>query len=203
MVPSLQKNCGSWAGKEVIEHHPWVGSLYETEGFAGQRLGIVGYSHWTNDDHAGFTVECMRNVVSGAWNISFFNSIARYFGMTTTDFYERVMMFEFVPCAIGGGDERYAVATREQAERGRSRMLEIAAAHRIDKLVIFTAKGWRASPKTVQEQGGRPNLPLGATGFSYGHYEIAGRTVPAIGLRHPQYASAKRMELAVQAALAL
>lgn len=187
----------------MIEHAPWVGSRYWSDGIQGQRLGIVGYSHWTDDDHPSFTIDCMRNVISGEWNISFFNSIAGYFGRTPADFYERVVMFEFVPCAIGGGDERYANATVEQAERGRSRMLEIAETNQIEKLLVFSAKGWRASPPTIEERASEENRQLGSTGFRYGHYDVGGRRFPAVGLRHPQYAPKAIMVEAVGLAMRL
>lgn len=187
----------------MIEHAPWVGSRFASEGIRGQRLGIVGYSHWTDADYADFTIDCMRHVISGEWNIAFFNSIAGYFGRTPADFYERVVMFEFVPCAIGGGDARYATATVEQAERGRSRMLQIAEAHRIEKLLIFSAKGWRASPPTIEERAGEENRQLGSTAFRFGHYDVAGRRVSAVGLRHPQYAPKAKMIEAVETSMRL
>ncbi|MCR6661486.1 MAG: hypothetical protein NVV72_20000 [Asticcacaulis sp.] len=187
----------------MIEHMPWVGPLYDSEGLKGQRLGIMGYSAWTPEDHAGYTIESIANVVSGAWpKVQFFNAIPNYFDWDRADFYNRVTFFEFVPCAIGGGDQRYAVATPEQSDAGRKRVLSIAEAHKMDKLLVFSAKGWSALTgipgMCVEEQA-----PLGDTGFHFARCQVGDRMLTVIGLRHPQYAPARKMREAVNQVLAL
>jgi hypothetical protein len=187
----------------MIEHHPWVGPLYSTDGIAGQRLGIVGYSAWTPDDHEDYTVISVTNVVSGAWpNVQFFNAIAGYFQMEVADFYNRVLLFEFVPCAVGGKEKTYAVATPAQAEAGRERLLRLSREYAVDKLLVFSKKAWASMPPTEESSVGK--LPrLGETNFDYGHYQIGDHRVTAVGLRHPQYAPRKTMRAAVESVLAL
>lgn len=188
----------------MIEHAPWVGSRYAAEGIDGQRIAILGYSAWTPDDHEQYTVDSVRNVVSGAWkNVGFFNAIAGYFGRPVADFYARVALFEFVPCSVGGGDQRYAVATPEQAETGRSRVLRIVRDHGVEKLFVFSAKALKDMPPTLEAASG--SLPrLNGTAFKYGHYarEDGSRTV-VVGLRHPQYAPGDLMRRAVAEAMSL
>ncbi len=187
----------------MIEHKPWVGPRYSTDGVAGQRLGIVGYSAWTPDDSDDYTINSVANVVSGAWpNVQFFNAIARYFQMEVAEFYNRVLLFEFVPNAIGGKESTYAVATPVQVEAGRARLLRISREYAIDKILVFSRKAWASMPPTEESSAGR--LPrLGETNFDYGHYQIGNHRVTAVGLRHPQYAPGKVMRAAVEAALAL
>ena len=55
-----------------MEHWEWCLSGYRDDGLSGQRIAIVGHSHWSNDpDHDGFTDVCLRNVISGDWRIPF------------------------------------------------------------------------------------------------------------------------------------
>lgn len=186
----------------MIEHFPWVGPLYNVEGIGGQRLGIMGYSAWTDDDHADFTVESISNVISGKWpKVQFFNSIPKYFGMGKEDFYNRVVFFEFVPCSIGGGGERYAVATPDQAAAGRGRVLRIVREQSLDKLLVFSAKAWSALPPG--DLNADQKMRLGDTNFEVREYQLAHRHLTAIGLRHTQYAPGKIMRYAVEQALAL
>jgi hypothetical protein len=187
----------------MIEHRPWVGDRYAIEGIDGQRIAIMGYSAWTPNDHDGYTIESVRNVISGAWrNVQFFQAIARYFEMPAADFYRCVLFFEFVPCAIGGGAQRYAVATPEHAEAGRTRALRIVKDHQVQKLLVFSAKAWSSMPPMVEALSGQlPCLP-GAP-FRIGTYDLDGARTVAIGLRHPQYAPKATMRAAVKSALAL
>jgi len=187
----------------MIEHDPWVDPLFDSEGIRGQRLGIVGYSCWIDDDHPRYTIESVENVISGAWsNVRFFNGVASYFGMGRAEFYNRVVMFEFVPCSIGGRQDRYARATAEQAAAGRERTLRLANEHEIDKLLFFSGKAWKSMPLGLEKSEGRRQF-LGDTRFEFGHYQLGERQVTAAGLRHPQYASRALMVSAVEQILAL
>jgi len=188
----------------MIEHAPWVGGKFAGEGIDGQRIAILGYSAWTPDDHEQYTVESVRNVISGAWKkVGFFNAIAGYFGRPVADFYERVVLFEFVPCSVGGGDQRYAVATPEQAEVGRSRLLRIVNDHGIEKLLVFSAKALKDMPPTLEAASGSAPT-LNGTKFKYGHYvRDDGNRTAVVGLRHPQYAPGGLMRRAVAEAMAL
>jgi hypothetical protein len=161
----------------VIEHRPWVGDRYAAEGIDGQRVAIMGYSPHTPEDHDGHTIECVSQVISGAdRTMRFFNAIPRYFDMTPADFYARVAFFEFVPCAVGGRDQKYAVATPEKA--------------------------WSSMPPMVEAASGPlPSLP--GTDLRTRTYDFEGVRTVAIGLRHPQYTPKAKMRAAVQAALAL
>jgi hypothetical protein len=78
----------------MVEHRPWVGKHYSTIGIEGQRLAIVGHSHWGDDDSDGATEEVVSRVISGEWSISFFTSIRNYFGYDDHDeFWHRVLFF--------------------------------------------------------------------------------------------------------------
>ena len=187
----------------MIEHAPWIGEQYATDGFDRQRLAIAGYSAWTADDHEGYTIESMHHVVAGRWpRARFYHDIAEAFGSRSADFYPRVMLFEFVPGSVGGADQKYAVATEAQNEHGRERLLRLTREFAPDKLVVFSSKGWRALQPLIAAEGA-PILPLGDTGFSYAELRSSAPGVKLIGLRHPQYASKQSMTQACAAALQL
>jgi hypothetical protein len=180
-----------------------VGDRYAAEGIDGQRIAIMGYSAWTPNDHDGYTIESVSNVISGAWqNVQFFQAIARYFEMPAADFYRHVVFFEFVPCAIGGGEQRYGVATPEQTDAGRKRMLRIVQEQRVQKLFVFSAKAWSIMPSMVDIVPGSPSSSPGVD-RCVGTYDFDGLRTLAIKLRHPQYAPKAKMRAAVQTAIAL
>jgi len=187
----------------VIEHRPWVGNLYASEGIDGQRIAIMGYSPHTPEDHEGHTIECVSQVVSGQdGTMRFFNAIPGYFQMTPADFYTRVVFFEFVPCAVGGPEQKYAVATPDQAAAGRRRLLGIAEEHRVQKLLVLSVKAWSSMPPMVESASGPlPFLP--GTDFRMGTYDLEGVRTVAVGLRHPQYGPKAKMRAAVQAGMSL
>jgi hypothetical protein len=63
----------------MINHAPWVGQNYRSEGVAGEKLLIVGHSHHGDEDHDDYTkVTVERDAFSG--QLEFFNAIAGYFG---------------------------------------------------------------------------------------------------------------------------
>ena len=190
----------------MIEHRPWVGDRYAGEGIDGQRTAIMGYSSYTTEnteDYDGYTIECVSKVISGVdRTMRFFNAIPGYFEMPAADFYRRVVFFEFVPRAVGGPEQKFAVATLEQAEAGRRRVLRIAQKHQIQKLLVFSAKAWSSMPPMVEAASGPlPSLP--GTDFRMGTYDLDGVRAIAVGIRHPQNALKAQMRAAVQAALAL
>lgn len=187
----------------MIEHTAWVGPRFADSGLHGQRLGILGYSAWTENDYANYTCESVLNVISGAWsNVQFFNAIPRYFDWDRADFYNRTLFFEFVPCAIGGKDARYNMATPDQVDAGRARVLRLVREHRIDKLFVFSAKAWSALAG-LSEFAAEKRMRLGNTRFRYVRSEIDNQPITVIGMRHPQYAPMLQMREAVAEAMAL
>jgi hypothetical protein len=186
----------------VIEHKPWVGPRYADEGICGQRIAIIGYSAWVEPDDADYVITSIENVVSGAWKgVRFYDDIASYFGMQVADFYERVIQFEFIPCSIGGPNDRYKTAPPELVEVGHKRALRIARDHDVDKLLFFSRKAWLSMPPTIEHSQGFKR-PLGDTGFEMGHFDLGSRMVLGVGLRHTQYAKRDLMVRAVQLAMA-
>jgi hypothetical protein len=187
----------------VIVQDPWVGPLYRDEGIRGQRLAVVGYPSWTPHDSRPFSVDFVRNVVDGVESRAhFFNAIPGYFGMDRADFYRHVVFFEFVPCAIGGPEDRYKWATPEQVAVARDRAFAIAQDYAVEKLVFFSSKAWRSMPPTVERAAGSlTRLPK--TNFEFGHYQLDRQQVIGVGLRHPQYAPSALMRRAVEEVLFL
>jgi len=188
----------------MFEHKPWVPEGYKT-GLNGQRIAIVGYSHHTDSDSDDLTIKTMQGVLRGELDTKtqFFYKIRDYFGYKShRDFWSQVLFFNFVPYAIGTADHRYDNATREQVLQARERVLRIIADHSPQKLVVFSRKGWRSFPATVEEStSGGMCSKLGKeelAEFEKGTYRNLSEITAAYGLRHPQYARDDIMTLAIQ-----
>ena len=181
-------------------HIPWFGDRHQ-EGIRDRRIAIAGYSHWEAEDEDS-TLRTVSKVMSGCWEISFFDRIRDYFGFADhAEFWPLVTFFNFVPSTIGPQENRYGWATAEQLAIGRTRVLEILETQRPDELFVFTRKGWHAFPPTIENE-------LGTAGERQPHgwqtYRLKdGTPVRATGLRHPQFARKLDMIAAVSAILAL
>lgn len=181
----------------MIEHECWRPPLYD-EGFAGERIAVCGYSHYSDhSDHDRLTIDIVNDVVDGKANYSFFTSIAQSFGYEDkAAFYHRALFFNFVPSIVGSGEDKFAVASSGENERARARVWRIMDEHRPHKLLVFSEKAWAAFPKTDEERAGK--VAKGAEVRS-GRYTIAnGHQVSAYGLRHPQGAAAAELRNAVE-----
>lgn len=189
----------------AIVHEPWKGREYES-GIDGQRIAIVGYSHWNGDperfDHPQFTQNVIRGVMSGESSHSFFTQIRNYFGFDDHGaFWEKVLFFNYVPRCIGGPDERFVVADESWNNSANERFREILNRHSPDKVIVFTSKGWGSLPPFDAPL----NLdfePAGLTGAILrdpcGMYQAGNKSAMTFGLRHPQGASAEVMHRAVK-----
>jgi hypothetical protein len=191
----------------MVEHTPWVGEEYNA-GIEGQRLAIVGYSHWLGEGEKDSS-DCTRTVISkviGAEeefdHIPFFVQIRNYFNFAShSDFWNRVLFFNYISECIGAREERYETATPDQIERAKVRFLRIIQERLPHKVLVFTTKGWPGLPATLEEQkpsGRAPRLAAEFGGFEWGTYKTNGHLVMAFGLRHPQGASGKLMRRVVQ-----
>ena len=81
----------------MVEHQEWIGPAYK-QGFEGQRIALVGYSHYLANDEAdtdSHTVCRVREAVAGD-NIRFFDALGSYFGvLDNADLYNRALFFNF------------------------------------------------------------------------------------------------------------
>lgn len=187
----------------MIEHTPWVGSEYDL-GVDGQKIAIVGYSHWLGDndpDTTDTTVDVMQKVVTGEYpDIAFFNLIRGYFGDDAASaFWNKVMFFNFVPEAIGLADHRYDVAGGEQQRSGQCRFLRLMKEHSPHKVLVFTSKGWSQMPPLREFPNGE-SFPLGSEfpGVTWGTYQGDPQPIMAFGLRHTQFARGELLRSAVR-----
>ena len=189
-----------------VEHDPWVGQGY-SEGIAGQRIAVVGYSHWrdeNDDDTDNFTIFVVKRLIEEDQKISFFCRIRDDFSYGSTEkFWNSVLFFNFLPNCVGTASERYDYGTREQVRRGQARFEKLLGAYAPDKVLVFTKRGWSQCPPTREERAGRECQPFcDVSGFTCGSYDLEGKLVSAYGLRHPERANGQQMRLGVQAALA-
>lgn len=114
-----------------------------------------------------------------------------------------MLFFNFIPECIGTSDHKYATATKAQTLRAKERFERILRKEKPTKVFVFTTKGWRECPPTVQEKEGkhRPPLARGFKDVTWGKYVYGGHTVLAFGLRHPQFAKKAHMKAAIKKAL--
>lgn len=186
----------------MIEHEAHVGSKYH-EGIKGQRIAIVGFSHWLGDedeDDNALTKNCVRNVITGKNRLQFFTKVRNYFGSTDhEDFWNRVMFFNLLPDCVGGPDKRFRNGTPEQISRGQKRFLRLIWAERPHKVFVFTSRK-RVFPETPI--GDEPLDPPILT-FSKRTYQQENLKALAFFLRHPLGANGELMRAAVSQALAL
>ena len=177
----------------MTEHEPWVGAEYNL-GIGGQRVAIVGYSHWGEEAHdtPEATRECVAQVISCEWRIRFFTQIRNYFGYDDHGaFWPRVLFFNFLPNLVGGPNRRFNHGTPEQHAHGLSRFERLIHRHRPDRVFVFTGRHWAFGLNN--ERRALPNFPK----FSSRTYKIGQHTAKAFFLRHPQGASKDLMRRAV------
>lgn len=200
-----QRLLGSWVGDlhtqegvEMVEHIPWVGKDYEA-GIGGQRIAIVGWSHWCSEGHVetdAETVECIKNVIDGTWNIPFFTHIRNYFGFSDSGhgaFWPKVLFCNYLPACVGDESERYKDGG-VQIPRAQERFLSLLRKHSPQKVVILTSRhgAFPGTDRDLQPLG--PEFPK----FQYKMYEGDGYQAPAFFLRHPQGATGSVMRQVIQ-----
>lgn len=181
----------------AMEHLPWIGPDYKF-GLEGQRLAIVGYSHWLWDGHEDEiegTRHCIAKIVSGDERISFFTAIRNYFGYDShDDFWRYVMFFNYLPNCVGGSSRRFGDGTAEQIGIAKKRFLRLIREGLPDKIFIFTSRRW-AFP---QPDGPLRQLHPEFSNFLCGTYIVNGHRSQAFFLRHPQGAGGELMRQAVK-----
>lgn len=179
----------------IIEHTPWVGKEYHN-GLAGSRIAIVGHSHHGDEeDEVLATQDCVAKVMSGQYKIMFFNQVRNYFGFDHhSDFWPRVLFFNYVPNLIGTSDHRYGrMHDAEQKAVAKSRFLRTLSDNRPDKVFVFSKAIAGEIPLPSPIIRTFDGLGVGETEF-----EIEGNTISQVFmLRHPQFAPKAKMTSAV------
>jgi hypothetical protein len=194
----------------MIEHEVWRGPNWK-QGIKGQRIAIVGYSHHrdpTHLDNNQFTINVVRKFLSDdlARN-ALFPRVPGYFGYKSRedqkDFWNRVWFFNFIPKCIGEGNQKYATADSNLNELAKKRFEKILQKEKIQKVFVFTAKGWCNCPYTDEEKKGKCCASLGPElrDVTWGTYTFGRRRILAFGFHHPQYANKVHMTEAVSKAL--
>jgi hypothetical protein len=184
----------------IVEHTAWVGPDYEKSGIEGQRVAIVGYSHWLWESHVDTdegTRHCIRKVIAGQHRIAFFTQIRNYFGFDNhAAFWPCVMFFNYLPNSIGGAHQRFNQGTPEQIIRARSRFRRLITDNQPDKVLVLTSRHGDF-PQTDEPCQPLPDFPR----FKWGIYRVGDHIVRAFFLRHPQGAKSNLMRRAVTYAL--
>jgi hypothetical protein len=190
----------------MIEHNEWINKPIYERGIDGQRIAIVGYSHYLardKKDSETVTEDTIHCVLDGKrW--SFFTNISSYFDDGSADFWNKVLFFNFIPDAIGEHANRYGSGHEKQLERGRDRVERLIARYSPDKLLVFSRKGWCEFPSTLEEANKKDLYSLSSDpSFTYGTYLYKHGITMAFGLRHPQFATADKMRRAVKEILSM
>jgi hypothetical protein len=180
----------------MIDHLPWIGAAYST-GINGQKIAIVGYSHWSDEsdnEGAQATRECIQNVISSDWKIRFFTALRNYFGYVDHGaFWNKIIFFNYLPNCVGNGEQRFEHGTEEQREYAKERFKRIVGEERPQKVLVFTSRRW-AFPEVDCTSLSPSNFPS----FSYGQYHVGDHTALIFFLRHPQGAKKTLMKSAVE-----
>lgn len=191
---------GKSNGDDMIEHRYWLNEAQYTQGIRdGIRLAIVGYSHWDEEpDTADKTVETIAALCAERRSATFFTRIRNFLGAEShSDFWPRVLFFNFIPSYVGDGAKRFANASKAQYAAAEPRFLRILDEHKPDVVLVFSKKLDERLPDGFLQA---PDLLAG--GFPYGFYERDGyRTLVAM-LRHPQGATDSVMISAIDDAFA-
>lgn len=88
----------------MVQHEPWRGPKYRTGGIDGQRICIVGYSHWLakgEKDSRDLTKRVISGMIDGSCDFKFFYQIRSYFGLEDNAFWNHVMFFNFLSECVG------------------------------------------------------------------------------------------------------
>lgn len=194
---------------EII-HNPWVGNKYKY-GIDGNKIAIVGYSHWKGNedpevDNVDATIKDMEIISNGGRsNIQFFFKIRRYFNHQSSDFWNSVLFFNFIPNYIGAAEDRHAQGTAAQIDSGKQRFYDILHEHLPHKIFVFSRKAWDDMPPTLENSAGKTGdlILAGQPSFKREHYFVNGQFVQAFALRHTQGALDAVMYPVVSAAMAL
>lgn len=182
----------------MIEHDPWAPTV--GGGIEQQPIAIMGYSHYyrsgTSDSEL-LTRDVVNLVLKGKLDRNpFFSRIPGYFGLfDPKDFWPRVFFFNFLPSSVGGPNKKYATGTHEQVELARRRFNRILSENVIDKVFVFTTKGWNECPCT--DGGCLPLYPPKQL-LAWGTYTFGRRKILACGFPHPQYANVTNTRTAVR-----
>jgi hypothetical protein len=182
----------------MVEHTPWVGPNYRI-GIEGQRICIVGYSHYKLKNEIcadDCTTSYLRKVRDGTRE-RFFGQIMGYFGFKDHQaFWNGVMFLNYITECIGDPKERYNSGTDSQIKCAKQHFLNIIRKKCPHKVLVFTRKGWSTFPPT--SEGPMALDPKDFPEFSWGIYHADGHIVMAFGLRHPQGATHSLMQRAVR-----
>lgn len=188
-----------------MEHCPWIGDRF-ADGIEGQKFLLFGFSHYGAYDD-GHDDSDFTNYVIKRWaltgEIPFFNTLAGYFGFTdAAAFYPLVAFANTLPYSVGDEDNMFtdgdAASLRLVEARVKRLVLEVDP----DKVIVFSAKGWRLFPAYddrsedgILEVGGRKPINFGGYSRKAGGYSLA------YGLRHPMMAPWQMMHDSVRAIL--
>jgi len=144
------------------------------------------------------TAGVLSKVISGEYNIAFFNHIRDYFGFSAHGtFWRRVAFMNYAPWAIGEGHQRYAHLTGSVVAAPKNRFLAEITQHAPNIAFVFSKKIQWALPELDIRNG---SLPL--PGARIGTLPSA-PSARIFLLRHTQGAPKRKMIETVAAALRL
>ena len=173
------------------------------DGVDGQKIAIVGYSHYLHEhdsDRPSVTRDIVQAVMDGRQKHTFFTKIkAAFEGGTHKDFWSRVYFFNFLPRSVGTKEKMYATGTEVELQEAQARFLRFIEKEQPDKVFVFTRKGWKHFPASVEESGNNVcTVLLEGSKTNWGTYEVGSKMVKVCGFQHPQYADREQLGREVQ-----
>ncbi|WP_426129889.1 hypothetical protein [Pararhizobium sp. PWRC1-1] len=181
------------------EHLPFKGASYN-QGINGKKVAVVGYSHWSEGeypDNENFSAFTLDKVMDGSWKPRFHSTIRNAFGFTShSDFWNRVLFFNYVPTMIGTKSQRFGTATDAEAKIANARFEHILDDHKPELVFVFTKKTQLGALGLNFEPLSEP-----LQAFVHAERTANGHTSKIVRLRHPQGANGRALKQTIAQAL--
>lgn len=191
---------------QPIVHEIWCPT--EKGGVRGQKIAIVGYSHYHDEkdvDRPSATHDVVEAVIDGQQKHTFFTRIREAFGFSDhKEFWSRVYFFNYLPRSVGTKDKMYATGTEAEVKEAQDRFLGFLDREQPDKVFVFTRKGWKRFPESLEERGKDVcSVLLEGSQTNWGTYEVGSKVIRVCGFQHPQYANGEQLKTEVETFMAM
>lgn len=177
-----------------MSYKPWIGKNYAAGAFFGQRILIVGESHYGAFD-AGMTINVVQEVCDG-YRYRFFTAIGQAivgknaYEANPSAFWHSVAFMNFLdePAGVGPAHRPSRQALARSGERFLDRAAEIGSDQLPHRIIIFSHLAWESMPAFSQGTAeGIAFVPVMPSLAQCGPFNINGnQTAWAMYAKHPR-----------------
>lgn len=170
---------------------PWKGDNYSAGAFFGQRLLLVGESHYGPRDYPELTVDTVKEVIAGQ-PIDFYGWLGyACAGRTAYEadrsrFWHSVSFMNFVDELVGPNAK--SPATDEMLLRGQKSFLSRIRKHDLapDRIVVFSSRAWKFLPPFMLGQEGATFFADEPEKAWFGYYKLRHGLAATMYAEHPR-----------------